>query len=151
MDNKTTINMETIKNNFNQYFVDVLKNHYADFKGRANRPMFWYFLLYQFIIGFIAGFVFELIHLPILANLVVLALIVPSLGMSVRRLHDLGKPWYWLLIGIIPGLLALISFYTLPSLINIFGLLQLIGNLVLLVLFCTKGEDKANAWGPIVK
>lgn len=145
------MNLETIKNNFNQYFVDVLKNHYADFKGRANRPMFWYFQLYLFIIGFVSGFIFMQIHLPILSMLIVLALIVPSLGLSVRRLHDLGKPWYWLLISIVPGFLVYVAAFTVPSLINIFNLLQLIGNIVLFVFFCMKGEDKTNTWGPVVK
>jgi len=145
------MNIEKIKNNFNRFFVDVLKNHYADFKGRATRPMYWYFYLYMFICAFVAGFVFSLINLPGLAGLVVLALIVPMLGLSVRRLHDLGKPWYWLLIGIVPGILAAACAYVLPSLAGIFQLLQGVGNIILLVWFCTKGEDKNNAWGPKAK
>ncbi|MCX4349328.1 MAG: DUF805 domain-containing protein [Alphaproteobacteria bacterium] len=145
------MNLEKIKAHANQYFIDVLKNHYADFKGRADRPMFWFFYMYMFISIIVASVIFSILHLPALTGLVALGLIVPMLGLSVRRLHDLGKPWYWLLLGIVPGFLAGICFYILPSLVGIFKLLQGLGNIALLVLYCMKGEDKANAWGPKVK
>ena len=40
------MDIEKIKALFNTYFVDVLKNHYTDFNGRANRPQYWYFVLF---------------------------------------------------------------------------------------------------------
>lgn len=47
------MNFEQIKSAFNQYFVDVLKNHYIDYQSRMNRKEFWMFVLFTFIITFV--------------------------------------------------------------------------------------------------
>lgn len=111
------MNMEEIKKSFNAYFVDVLKNHYADFAGRVNRTQFWMFNLYVFVIVFAIAFVATLIHLPILAKVALLALLLPSIGMSVRRVRDLGVSGWCILLSLVPfvgGLLVLVG-YCLPT------------------------------------
>ena len=45
------MNLEKLKNGFNQYFVNVLKNQYADFKGRATRSQYWYFVLCYIVVS----------------------------------------------------------------------------------------------------
>ena len=85
---------------------------YADFKGRASRSEFWWFILFYAIVNLIAGSLSQTAQ-----NIVLIALVVPYLAVCVRRLHDIGKKWYWILLGIIPilGQLALIYFYVQKS------------------------------------
>ena len=84
------MNFEQIKSAFNQYFVDVLKNHYIDYQSRMNRKEFWMFVLFTFIITFVVSLIAGIIRLPILSTLVALALIVPSIMADIRRFRDLG-------------------------------------------------------------
>lgn len=86
------MNFEQIKSAFNQYFVDVLKNHYIDYQSRMNRKEFWMFVLFTFIITFVVSLIAGIIRLPILSTLVALALIVPSIMADIRRFRDLGIP-----------------------------------------------------------
>ena len=81
---------------------------YADFYGRAQRSELWWFLLF----GMIAGGILSLIH-PVLGSIFNLAILLPSLGVQVRRLHDINRTGWWILIGLIPviGLIVLIVFY----------------------------------------
>ncbi len=103
-------------NSVNQFYTDVLKNHYLDFEGRATRKQFWMFVLINFIIVFLIGFVGQLLLDDIgswLSNLYSLAVLLPSIAIAIRRLHDIGKSGWWLLIGLIPvvGWIILIVFY----------------------------------------
>ena len=107
----------------NTYFIDVIKNHYFDFKGRATRTQFWMYVLFSVILGIVLGvlatFIGEKAGTAVLA-IVNLALLLPSLGIAVRRLHDIGRSGWWLLIGFIPvvnfiGGIVLLVFYVLPS------------------------------------
>lgn len=111
------MNFEKIKSSFNTYFVDVLKNHYIDFAGRATRTQFWMFNLFVFVVVFVISFIAGLINLPILATLAMLAILVPSIAMSVRRVRDLGISGWFILVGLIPfiGGIALLVGYCLPT------------------------------------
>ena len=106
------MNFEQIESAFNQYFVDVLKNHYIDYQSRMNRKEFWMFVLFTFIITFVVSLIAGIIRLPILSTLVALALIVPSIIADIRRFRDLGiSPW-WLLVAFVPfigGIAVLIA------------------------------------------
>lgn len=77
-----------------KYYIKGLKN-YATFSGRARRSEFWYFLLFNLIIAFVFGFVS-----PQLANLYILAILVPSIAVGVRRMHDVGLNGWIILIPI---------------------------------------------------
>lgn len=111
------MNFENIKASFNMYFVDVLKNHYLDFNGRATRTQFWMFNLFVFIIVFAVSLIAGLLKLPVLATVAVLAVLLPSIGISVRRVRDLGISGWFILIGLIPfiGGIVLLVGYCLPT------------------------------------
>jgi uncharacterized membrane protein YhaH (DUF805 family) len=109
-----------------EWYLKVLKN-YVGFQGRARRKEYWMFVLFNLIIGFVLGFVEGLLNLTaVLSTLYSLAVLLPSLAVGVRRLHDTGRSGLWLLISFIP----------------------LIGLIVLLVFFCEDSKDNENQYGP---
>ena len=94
-------------------------SQYANFNGRARRSEYWWFAAFIFICELCLMFI------PILFVIFVLAILLPYLAVSVRRLHDVNRSGWWLLIGFIPLVgLALFVFMLLPS------------------------ERQANAYGP---
>ena len=101
--------------NFNWY-VEVLKK-YAVFEGRARREEFWMFTLVNFIVTIVLNVVLSMIGLPILAVIYSLAVLVPSLAVGARRLHDTNRSGWLLLIGLIPlvGIIVLIVFWVQDS------------------------------------
>jgi uncharacterized membrane protein YhaH (DUF805 family) len=88
------------------YYFKVLKN-YATFSGRARRKEYWMFILFNTIFAFVFGFVCGLIGVPDLAQLYTLAILVPSIAVGVRRMHDVGKSGWFLLIPFYNLFLAL--------------------------------------------
>src|SRR5262249_6440371 len=82
-----------------------LTQKYMDFNGRAGWPEFWWFFLFQVVVYIVAGAVHKLIYV-----LAVLGLLLPGLGVGVRRLHDTGKSGWWILLGLIP-LIGLVLLY----------------------------------------
>jgi len=105
------------------WYLMVLKK-YAQFEGRSRRKELWMFTLFNCIFSwplYILGLVF---HENTLGSIFlglyfiyVLAVIVPCLAVSVRRLHDTGKSGWWLLIVLVPivGPIVLLVFYVLDS------------------------------------
>ncbi len=81
------------------YFIAVLKK-YAVFTGRARRSEFWYFVLFNFIISWVLSIVFGLLKLPIISTLYSLAVFLPSIGVGIRRMHDINKSGWFILIPI---------------------------------------------------
>ena len=107
------------------WYLEVLKK-YAVFSGRARRKEFWMFFLFNLIITFVLGFIEVLVGGPgIVGTLYGLALLIPSIAVSVRRLHDINHSGWWLLIGLIP----------------------LIGAIVLLVFMVQDGKPGKNQYG----
>ncbi|MFV0480366.1 MAG: DUF805 domain-containing protein [Campylobacteraceae bacterium] len=109
---------------FNTYFVDVIKNRYVDFNGRATRRQYWMFVLFnlivQVVVGFVAGLIAGIFNAPTLSMIILvilcLALLLPSLSIAVRRLHDTNKTGWLLLLCLIPIVsLVLIYFFVIPS------------------------------------
>tara|TARA_R100001143_G_scaffold52481_2_gene47698 strand:+ start:73177 stop:73527 length:351 start_codon:yes stop_codon:yes gene_type:complete len=94
-------------NEMKEWYLIPFKK-YVDFEGRASRMEFWTFVLINLVISAILANIF-----PYLGSLFSLAIIVPSIAVSVRRLHDVGKTGWMLLVGLIPlvGLIILIYFY----------------------------------------
>ena len=90
------------------YYLDVLKK-YAVFNGRARRKEYWMFVLFNIIASMVLSFVDGLIGTvdPVtgfgaLSGLYSLAVLIPSIAVSVRRLHDVGKNGAMLFIAFIP-------------------------------------------------
>ena len=84
---------------------------YAEFSGRATRSEFWFAALFNFLVGFAAMFI------PFIGWLYPLAVLVPSLAIAWRRLHDIGKSGTYFLMGLIPlaGPIILIVYYCTDS------------------------------------
>lgn len=105
---------------------------FGDFKGRSRRKEYWMFQLFSFILTLIPyALLFSGIESLSLVGLALigiisLGLIIPSLAVLARRLHDTNRSAWWILIGIIP----------------------LIGSIVLLVFLCQESHPGTNAWGP---
>lgn len=87
------------------YYLHVLKN-YATFSGRARRSEYWYFALFNAIISFGIGFVAGLLDVTILSTVYSVAVIIPFIAVGVRRMHDVGKSGWFLLIPIYGFILA---------------------------------------------
>ena len=128
------------------WFIDPIKNHYADFRGRASRQQLWMFTLWYAILAFVTVFgvvmlqallvsaVFYMnsmvpVMLATLLWLVVLCgflyILSPQVALQVRRLHDINLSGWWLLVSLMPGL----------------------GGIILLVLFCLPSKPGTNKWG----
>ena len=100
------------------WFLAALKK-YATFSGRAQRSEYWYFVLFYFVIFIglaivdgITGSFDEEAGMGLLGSLFVIAMLIPSLAVGVRRLHDTNRSGWWLLVSIIPviGLIVLVVF-----------------------------------------
>jgi uncharacterized membrane protein YhaH (DUF805 family) len=118
------------------YWKKAFAKNYANFNGRARRSEYWYYTLMNIIIvvgiQILTG-IFAAMQSSVMAMvfgglyiIFALASIVPSLAVTVRRLHDVGKSGSFFFITFIP----------------------LIGSIWLLVLMCTEGNSGENAYGP---
>lgn len=122
------------------YYLSALKK-YAVFSGRARRSEYWYFVLFNFIFSIVAmlidkmlgsTFTFNTINGPMALPygycylIYALFVVIPGLAVLVRRLHDVGKSGWFILISLIP----------------------LVGAIWLLVLACTDSVSGPNKYGP---
>lgn len=105
------------------WYLEVWKK-YAVFNGRSRRKEYWYFVLFNFIVGILLGLVDSMtglynyeVGLGLLSGVYSLAVILPGMAVGVRRLHDTGRSGWWLLISLIPfiGALVLIFFFAQDS------------------------------------
>ncbi|MCQ1057791.1 DUF805 domain-containing protein [Photobacterium sp. DNB23_23_1] len=105
------------------WYIHVLKK-YAVFKGRARRQEYWYFFLFNIIISIALSMIDSALGNPgagegagIIGTIYSLAILIPSIAVGVRRLHDTGRTGWWMLIGLIPliGVLVLLYFFVLDS------------------------------------
>ncbi len=99
---------------------------YVDFNGRARRSEYWYFWLFTFILSSVLTAVGNAIGITWLAGVAGLAVLLPSIAVSVRRLHDIGKAGIWVLIGFIPC----------------------IGEILLIIWACKDSDPGDNQFGP---
>ncbi|MDG2455942.1 MAG: DUF805 domain-containing protein [Bacteroidia bacterium] len=113
------------------WYLKVLKQ-YADFSGRARRKEYWLFFLFNMIFAFLAAIIDNVVGTAspelgygIFYGIYGLAMFIPGLAVGVRRLHDVGKSGWILLIALIP----------------------LIGAIWLLVLCLTDSQQESNKWG----
>lgn len=114
---------------FEQYFVNVIRDHYIDFDGRARRKAYWMFTLFNIAISLgitlVVGLVSESLASG-LSGLLALALFLPGLGLAVRRLHDTGRSGWYLLVLLVP----------------------IVGAFILLYFMVTEGDAGPNEYGP---
>ena len=104
----------------NSYIAAIKK--YAVFSGRARRKEYWYFFLFNILIAFAIAFVEALIGTVdpetgygLFGALYTLAVLIPGIAVSARRLHDTNRSGWWLLIALIPLLGALVLIVFLAS------------------------------------
>lgn len=153
-----------------EWYKKVVLENYANFSGRARRSEYWYFILANTIIFILLSFLDSILGLKlgnsnsgVLSGLYNLAMFIPSLAVSVRRLHDIGKSGKLMLlfygiilvlvvVMIVSGFSVLMSGnFNMSSLgLSFFGPLLLIFaiSIWLLILFCTEGEHGSNKYGP---
>ncbi|MGB9609076.1 MAG: DUF805 domain-containing protein [Minisyncoccia bacterium] len=108
------------------FYLKALKNYFV-IEGRATRAEFWYFVLVSIIISILLnllgglGFIFSLLNL-----LYGLFILIPATTVEIRRLHDIGKSGWMILIGLIP----------------------LIGWVWIIYLLAKDGDPGENKYGP---
>ena len=122
------------------WYISVVAENYANFNGRARRKEYWMFLLFHMIFVIVAMVLDNLLGLDFkmdagsyavsmgygwIYSVYTLAILIPSLAVAVRRLHDVGKSGWFLLITLIP----------------------LIGGIWCLILMCTDGDVQDNEYG----
>ncbi|CAN7187708.1 DUF805 domain-containing protein [Rhizobium sp. LjRoot30] len=97
--------------------VSSALSKYVVFSGRASRSEYWWFVLFNIIVSIVAAGIDAALGIQAIGALVSLALLLPGIGVGVRRLHDIDKSGWWLLIAFIPliGFIALIYFFVQPS------------------------------------
>jgi uncharacterized membrane protein YhaH (DUF805 family) len=98
-------------------YIATLKK-YADFSGRARRTEYWLFALFNIIIAVLLSVVDYVLSSPGIVGMVfALAVLIPSIAVGVRRLHDTDRSGWWLLIAFVPivGTIALLVFLVLDS------------------------------------
>jgi uncharacterized membrane protein YhaH (DUF805 family) len=84
------------------WFMSVVTQHYFDFNGRARRAEFWWYILVYFIISIVLGVIQSVLGLgSLLTGLLSLALLLPNLGVGVRRMHDTNRSGWWILLPIV--------------------------------------------------
>ena len=114
------------------WYLEALKK-YAVFSGRSRRMEYWYFVLFNIIVAIVLGAIDALLGTRgsyagagLLSGIYGLAVLIPSLAVTVRRLHDIDRSGWWILINLIP----------------------LIGTIVLLVFAVSEGTPGTNRYGP---
>jgi uncharacterized membrane protein YhaH (DUF805 family) len=107
------------------YYTGVLKN-YVGFQGRARRAEFWQFTLVSVVISIVLDAIGAAAKFPLLGSLYGLAVLLPTLAVTVRRLHDTDRSGWWVLLDIIP----------------------IVGWIVVLVFLCLDSTPGANKYGP---
>ncbi len=113
------------------WYLKVLKN-YVGFSGRARRKEYWMFVLFSIIISLVLGLVDGMLgtttwnQIGLLGGIYTVAVLLPSIAVGVRRLHDIDKSGWWMLLLFIP----------------------LIGAIVVLVWAVMEGTGGSNRFGP---
>jgi uncharacterized membrane protein YhaH (DUF805 family) len=114
------------------WYLEALKK-YAVFSGRSRRKEYWYFVLFNIIVAIVLAGIDALLGTRssyagagLLSGIYGLAILIPSLAVTVRRLHDIDRSGWWIFINLIP----------------------LIGAIVLLVFAVSEGTLGNNRYGP---
>ena len=107
--------------------IQSVFSQYATFSGRARRSEYWFFVLFNYVISAALGFLGRYMFLfSILSGLYSLAVLIPSLAVTWRRLHDIGKGGGWYFMVLVP----------------------LVGWILLIIWLCRDSQPGENAYGP---
>lgn len=117
-----------------EWYLDAFRKKYADFSGRARRTEYWMFTLFHTLVilvfvilaAALAEIEWGMIAIIIILGLYVLFTIIPSLAITVRRLHDTGKSGWFYLLSFIPY----------------------IGGFLIFIFMVQDSEAITNKWGP---
>lgn len=131
---------------------------YADFSGRARRSEYWFWVLFNLIVGFVANMFSSLLGSLTLYLIVIVALLIPSISVTVRRLHDIGKSGWYYLLPVVPLVAMffllftyLVTYDASSSIFYIIGLFE-IAALVLTIIFmiwmAKDSQPGMNKYGP---
>jgi uncharacterized membrane protein YhaH (DUF805 family) len=156
---------------FTQAVRSVLSN-YATFTGRARRSEYWWFYLFNILLGIATSVVDGILNtafnndIGIVGTVTSLALLLPSLAVTARRLHDTGRTGWWMLLPVGPGLATIAVGFVdafaalfsgdanrvplMGALTLVFlacGLLTLAASIVLLVFLCLDSKPGPNKYG----
>jgi uncharacterized membrane protein YhaH (DUF805 family) len=102
-------------------------DHYVKFDGRASRPAYWWWFLFAILVGIGANIIDAIIgSFGVVSGLAALALLLPNLSVAIRRLHDINRSGWWILIFIVP----------------------IVGFILWLVWFLREGDPGENDYGP---
>jgi uncharacterized membrane protein YhaH (DUF805 family) len=146
-----------------QNFTDTIAKHYVDFDGRVGRAQFWSYIAVYFVVGILVSIVGSITFTGGgLRSLYGLALFLPTLGITARRLHDTGRTASWVLLLAVPGFLAFLT--GIVALFSLFvlgflGFLIVFGSIfallsaaaiLLIIYFCVQpGTPGANEYGAV--
>jgi uncharacterized membrane protein YhaH (DUF805 family) len=111
--------------NFGQAITSGFSN-YVNFSGRAIRSEYWYWVLFIILCEIVTSIIDYALGFQLTTGIFGLATFLPSLSVAIRRLHDLDRSGWWIFLVLIP----------------------LIGAIVLIVWYCTKGTEGSNRFGP---
>lgn len=113
---------------FGEAIQMAIVNNYCNFSGRASRSEYWWYALFNMLVGIVITVVLGDGMLgQSVSGIVSLALLLPGLGLAVRRLHDTGRSGWWLLIALLP----------------------VIGWILLIVWYCQNSTMADNQYGPV--
>jgi uncharacterized membrane protein YhaH (DUF805 family) len=101
-------------------------SNYVNFSSRACRSEYWYWVLFIVLADIVAGIIDYVLGMEIVSSLFGLVTLLPGIAVSIRRLHDLDRTGWWILLGLIP----------------------IIGWIILLIWYISKGTDGPNRFGP---
>lgn len=124
-----------------EWYLKVVRDNYVNFNGRARRKEFWMFLLFHFIINVVLGVIQWMLSIEyMLTTIYGIAVLLPILAVSTRRLHDIGKPSSWAALVILVYVVKYIPF--------IGWFLTLPIGILLLYFFVKEGNHGPNEYGP---
>ena len=135
--------------NFKDAIKTCLKKKYADFSGRASRSEFWFFYLFTLVcyailllLAFTVSFQFFWVF-----GIFIMGMIFPGLGVLVRRLHDVNKSGWFILLPMPFDIVGRLLERSIGDISLVFTIISLGISIYLLVLYCTDGDKKNNRFG----
>ena len=112
--------------NFGEAIASGFSN-YVNFSSRAARSEYWYWVLFNVLAQVVTEIIDNaVIGMSVTTAIFSLAVLLPGIAVAARRLHDVDRTGWWLLLAFVP----------------------VVGLIVLLIWFCTKGTDGPNRFGP---